>query len=210
MPKCTKLSRNGEGPFNFYISSQVMLPRTLGTSPFKASSRLSRLSSTLHAPFSTMSSNITLYTWPTPNGIKASITLEELGLPYKTVPIDISTNIQKEEYAHRAHQLYPRVMEWDAIALTNVINRWFLKINPNGRIPAITDGSQRVFESGAIMLYLAEKYDTDRKISYAPGTPEHVEQLSWLMFQMGGVGPMQGTAITEAGACLFFSLSYTG
>lgn len=42
------------------------------------------------------------------------------------------------------------------------------------------------------MLYLAEKYDTDRKISYAPGTPEYIEQLSWLMFQMGGVGPMQG------------------
>lgn len=69
---------------------------------------------------------------------------------------------------------------------------WFLKINPNGRIPAITDGSQRVFESGSIMLYLVEKYDTERKISYAPGVPEHVEQLSWLMFQMGGVGPMQG------------------
>ncbi|KAJ5760957.1 hypothetical protein N7520_008113 [Penicillium odoratum] len=113
-------------------------------------------------------SNITLYSWPTPNGIKASITLEELGLPYKTVPIDISTNIQKED--------------------------WFLKINPNGRIPAITDNSQRVFESGSIMLYLADKYDTDRKISYAPGTPEHIEQLSWLMFQMGGLGPMQGQA----------------
>ncbi|KAJ5918823.1 hypothetical protein N7454_009967 [Penicillium verhagenii] len=113
-------------------------------------------------------SNITLYSWPTPNGIKASITLEELGLAYKTVPIDISTNIQKED--------------------------WFLKINPNGRIPAITDGSQRVFESGSVMLYLADKYDTDRKISYAPGTPEHIEQLSWIMFQMGGLGPMQGQA----------------
>jgi glutathione S-transferase len=42
------------------------------------------------------------------------------------------------------------------------------------------------------MLYLAEKYDTDRKISYAPGTPEYIEQLNWLMFQMGGIGPMQG------------------
>lgn len=71
-------------------------------------------------------------------------------------------------------------------------NSWFLKINPNGRIPALLDGSQRVFESGAIMLYLTEKYDQDRKISYAPGTPEYIEQLSWLMFQMGGIGPMQG------------------
>ncbi|KAJ5601561.1 hypothetical protein N7510_011095 [Penicillium lagena] len=115
-----------------------------------------------------MASDITLYSWGTPNGIKASITLEELGLPYKTEPIDISTNIQKSE--------------------------WFLKINPNGRIPAIVDGSQRVFESGAIMLYLADKYDTNRKISYAPGTPEYIEQLSWLMFQMGGIGPMQGQA----------------
>lgn len=43
------------------------------------------------------------------------------------------------------------------------------------------------------MLYLVDKYDTDRKISYAPGTPEYIEQLSWLMFQMGGLGPMQGT-----------------
>ncbi|KAJ5132822.1 hypothetical protein N7448_006980 [Penicillium atrosanguineum] len=113
-------------------------------------------------------SDITLYTWPTPNGVKASITLEELGIPYKTEGIDISTNVQKED--------------------------WFLKVNPNGRIPAILDGSQRVFESGAIMIYLADKYDTDRKISYAPGTPEHIEQLSWLMFQMGGLGPMQGQA----------------
>lgn len=76
--------------------------------------------------------------------------------------------------------------------LITVKHRWFLKINPNGRIPAITDGSQRVFESGAILLYLADKYDTERKISYAHGTPEYVEQLSWLMFQMGGLGPMQG------------------
>ena len=73
-----------------------------------------------------------------------------------------------------------------------MITRWFLKINPNGRIPAITDDSQRVFESGSVMLYLADKYDTARKISYAPGTPEYIEQMSWLMFQMGGVGPMQG------------------
>lgn len=45
------------------------------------------------------------------------------------------------------------------------------------------------------MLYLAEKYDLDRKISYVPGTPEYIEQLSWLMFQMGGLGPMQGTSL---------------
>lgn len=55
-----------------------------------------------------------------------------------------------------------------------------------------------MFESGAIMLYLVDKYDTDRKISYAPGSPEHIEQLGWLMFQMGGVGPMQGTSSSRS------------
>ncbi|KAL4994618.1 glutathione S-transferase [Aspergillus recurvatus] len=130
-----------------------------------AASGLAALSSTLR--YSTMAS-LTLYSWPTPNGIKASITLEELGIQYKIKAVDISTNIQKED--------------------------WFLKINPNGRIPAILDGDQRVFESGAIMLYLTDKYDPERKISYAPGSREYVEQLSWLMFQMGGVGPMMGQA----------------
>ncbi|KAL3429091.1 glutathione S-transferase [Aspergillus tetrazonus] len=109
---------------------------------------------------------LTLYSWPTPNGIKASITLEELGLQYRIKAVDISTNIQKED--------------------------WFLKINPNGRIPAILEGDQRVFESGAIMLYLTDNYDQGRKISYAPGCREYVEQLAWLMFQVGGVGPMMG------------------
>lgn len=80
----------------------------------------------------------------------------------------------------------------DNAIITYLDNSWFLKINPNGRIPAILDGDQRVFETGAIMLYLTDKYDPERKISYAPGSPEYVEELSWLMFQMGGVGPMQG------------------
>lgn len=79
-----------------------------------------------------------------------------------------------------------------------------MKINPNGRIPALTDGSQRVFESGSIMLYLADKYDTDRKISYAPGTPEYIEQVSWLMFQIGGIGPMQGMLKIEDGFLRLF------
>jgi len=112
--------------------------------------------------------DITLYTFGTPNGFKISIMLEELGLPYKVVEINLIKKEQKED--------------------------WFLKINPNGVIPAILDGNQRVFESGAIMLYLAEKYDAERKISYAPGTPEYTEQLSWFMLQVGGLGPMQGQA----------------
>ncbi|KKA18600.1 hypothetical protein T310_7459, partial [Rasamsonia emersonii CBS 393.64] len=73
-------------------------------------------------------------------------------------------------------------------------NQLVPQINPNGRIPAITDGNQRVFESGAILLYLTDKYDTERRFSYAPGTPEYVEELCWLMWQMGGLGPMQGQA----------------
>ena len=69
---------------------------------------------------------------------------------------------------------------------------WFIDINPNGRIPALKDGDLRVFESGAIMLYLCDQYDTKHTISYANGTNEYYEMLSWIMWQMGGLGPMQG------------------
>ncbi|CAJ0551076.1 Ff.00g110060.m01.CDS01 [Fusarium sp. VM40] len=75
---------------------------------------------------------------------------------------------------------------------------WFLKINPNGRIPALTDtldGKQiRVFESGAILEYLVDRYDKDHKLSFPHGSAEHWEVISWLMWQMGGLGPMQGQA----------------
>lgn len=79
------------------------------------------------------------------------------------------------------------------------INRWFLEINPNGRIPALTDtftdGQKiRLFESGSILTYLAEQYDKEHKISFAPNTREHYEMISWLYFQNAGVGPMQGQA----------------
>jgi GSH-dependent disulfide-bond oxidoreductase len=110
---------------------------------------------------------IELFTAATPNGWKASITLEELGLPYKVRRIDFDKKEQKEP--------------------------WFLKINPNGRIPAIVDhdnGGFAVFESGALMIYLAEKAG---KL-----LPKDVKGRSlviqWLMFQMGGVGPMMGQA----------------
>ncbi|OOQ81558.1 Disulfide-bond oxidoreductase YfcG [Penicillium brasilianum] len=117
--------------------------------------------------------NITLYTTQTPNGIKISIALEELGLPYKVEKIDISKNTQKED--------------------------WFLEINPNGRIPALTDTFSdgqtiRLFESGSILQYLAEQYDTEYKISYPKGTREYYETNNWLFFQNAGVGPMQGQA----------------
>ena len=114
----------------------------------------------------TRQSGITLYTALTSNGIKVSIALEELGLKYKAVEVNLASNEQKEA--------------------------WFLKVNPNGRIPAITDDGQRIFESGSLLIYLTEKYDKSRLISYESGSKEYYEQLSWLMFQMGGIGPMQG------------------
>jgi GST-like protein len=110
---------------------------------------------------------IELYTAATPNGFKVSIALEELGLPYKVIPLDFATMEQKKPE--------------------------FLAINPNGRIPAIIDrdnGDFAVFESGAILIYLAEK--TGKLL---PQDPKRRSQaIQWLMFQMGGVGPMMGQA----------------
>ncbi|KAJ9142604.1 Disulfide-bond oxidoreductase YfcG [Pleurostoma richardsiae] len=118
-------------------------------------------------------SDIHLYTAQTPNGIKVSILLEELGLKYQTTPIELSKNAQKED--------------------------WFLEINPNGRIPALTDtftdGTPiRLFESGSIMQYLVDRYDTENKVSYPHGSKEYYETNNWLFWQMGGLGPMQGQA----------------
>jgi glutathione S-transferase/GST-like protein len=110
---------------------------------------------------------IDLYTAATPNGWKASITLEELELPYAVHAIDLSSGEQKKQP--------------------------FIGINPNGRIPAIVDrdaGNFAVFESGAIMIYLAEK--TGRLLPTDAKGRSRV--LQWLMFQMGGVGPMMGQA----------------
>lgn len=73
----------------------------------------------------------------------------------------------------------------------------FLEINPNGRIPALTDVFDdgkviRVFESGSIMQYLVQRYDKDHRLSFPPGSREHVEMINWLFFQNAGQGPMQG------------------
>ncbi len=110
---------------------------------------------------------IDLYTAETPNGWKASIMLEEVGLPYTVKALRLDKLEQKQDA--------------------------FLRINPNGRIPAIVDrdeGDFPVFESGAILLYLAEKtgklVPADRK--------GRSRAIQWLMFQMAGVGPMQGQA----------------
>ena len=110
---------------------------------------------------------IELFTAATPNGHKVSIALEELGLSYEIRVLDFT----------RAEQREP----------------WFLAINPNGRIPAIIDHDAddfAVFESGAILIYLAEK--TGRLMPADAKGRSRV--LQWLMFQMGGVGPMMGQA----------------
>src|ERR671911_2179880 len=113
---------------------------------------------------------IELHTWGTPNGRKISIMLEECGLPYSVHKVDIS----------KGEQFKPE----------------FLRISPNNRIPAIPDpdgpGGKPIslFESGAILIYLAEK--TGRFLSKDP--VQKYKTLEWLMWQMGGVGPMFGQA----------------
>ena len=110
---------------------------------------------------------IELFTAATPNGWKVSVALEEMGLPYTVRALSLGKLEQKEE--------------------------WFLRINPNGRIPAIIDhdnGDFPVFESGAILVYLAEK--TGKLLP--PDVKGRSRVLQWLMFQMGGVGPMMGQA----------------
>jgi GST-like protein len=111
---------------------------------------------------------IELYTAATPNGWKATITLEELGLHYELHPVDLAAGEQRQES--------------------------FLRLNPNGRIPVIVDhdGPVRrvIFESGAILMYLAEK--TGRLMP--ADLDGRYEVIQWVMFQMGGIGPMQGQA----------------
>jgi GST-like protein len=112
---------------------------------------------------------IDLYTWTTPNGRKVSIMLEECALPYRVHKIDIGTN--REQFTPE-----------------------YLKISPNGKIPAIVDSDGpggkpiALMESGAILIYLADKTGL-----FFPKESKY-QVLQWLMFQMGGVGPMFGQA----------------
>ncbi|HKD54284.1 MAG TPA: glutathione S-transferase N-terminal domain-containing protein, partial [Steroidobacteraceae bacterium] len=107
---------------------------------------------------------IKLYTAATPNGWKISIALEEMWLPYEVRVIDFGSNEQKAD--------------------------WYVKLNPNGRIPTLDDDGFVIFESGAILIYLAEK--TGRFLPW--NTHGRSRVLQWLMFQMAGIGPMQGQA----------------
>lgn len=109
-------------------------------------------------------SGIDLYTWNTPNGRKVSIMLEELGLPYRVIPVDIGKGEQFDEQ--------------------------FLEFSPNGKIPAIVDHDtgMKMMESGAILMYLAHK--TGKLMN--PMGEGFWEQMQWLMMQMGHVGPMMG------------------
>ncbi|HTD04281.1 glutathione S-transferase N-terminal domain-containing protein [Undibacterium sp.] len=114
---------------------------------------------------------IDLYSWPAPNGHKVQILMEELEIPYQIIPIDITSGAQHEA-SYRA-------------------------INPNGRIPAIVDRAPldngapiSVFETGAILLYLAEKENR-----FLPAEPRRrTEVIQWLFWQVGGLGPMMGQA----------------
>jgi GST-like protein len=107
-----------------------------------------------------------LFTSPTPNGWKVSIMVEECGLPYELRTIDLGKGEQRED--------------------------WFLEISPNGRIPAIRDDGFPVFESGAVLHYLAEK--TGKFLPKGP--KERWRVLQWLHWQMGGVGPMVGQSVS--------------
>ena len=107
---------------------------------------------------------LTLYTAATPNGYKVSVALEEMGLAYDVRRVDLMAGEQKQQ--------------------------WFLDLCPNGRIPALTDDDFAIFESGAILLYLAEKTG-----QFMPTDVQGRSRVvQWLMFQMGGVGPMMGQA----------------
>ena len=109
---------------------------------------------------------IDLYTWHTPNGRKVSIMLEEIGMAYNVLPINIAKDEQFQTH--------------------------FLEVSPNNRIPAIVDkenNNYSLFESGAILMYLAEK---SGMLVNKSNSDEYYRTIEWLMWQMGGVGPMFG------------------
>ncbi|KAH9996984.1 glutathione S-transferase GstA [Xylariaceae sp. FL0662B] len=116
---------------------------------------------------------LNIYGFPAVNPYKLTIAAEELRIPYNYVNVDFTTDETQSE--------------------------WYKSINPNGRVPAIIhikeDGtSVTVFESAACLLYIASEFDKEYKLSYPVGTPEYWTQLSWLSWQVAGLGPMMGQA----------------
>ncbi|KAK6203437.1 glutathione S-transferase [Scheffersomyces amazonensis] len=115
-----------------------------------------------------MTAPLKLYTAATPNGFKISIFLEFLGLKYDVQKINLRTNEQKED--------------------------WFVKLNPNGRIPTLTDSNTGVTisQTAAILQYLADTYDKDHKFSYKFGSVEYYKQLEYLIYSVAEQGPITG------------------
>ena len=127
--------------------------------------------------------SVHLYTAPTPNGFPISILLEELK--------EIESLPDGYEYTRLS------ISDADIGKVHNQVKQpWFLEINPNGRIPAITHDGFPVFETSAILLYIAATFDKGNKFGFDPkeSPREYSEVLQWLFFAHGGVGPMQGQA----------------
>ena len=119
--------------------------------------------------FNMSGQNLTLYTWDTPNGAKPVILCEELGTPCNYKPMDMFSSDLRSD--------------------------WYMRINPNSKIPALEDGSLKLFESGAILLYLVDTYDTQNKVSFERGTAAYWEMVAWVVMQVAGLGPMQGASL---------------
>ncbi len=113
---------------------------------------------------------IRLYTAPTPNGRKVAIALEELALPYQSITVNLGAGEQHEE--------------------------WFLRLNPNHKIPVLVAGDTVVWESGAILLYLAEQHDPAGVLLPRSST-ERWEAIQYAFFQTGGIGPNLGRLATQ-------------
>ncbi|KAI8723998.1 hypothetical protein NCS52_00256700 [Fusarium sp. LHS14.1] len=155
---------------NSATSSRLPL-RHLGVKPF-----ILRSYSTMSRPIGLIASKgVELLTWGTPNGVKATVLLEELrdayGKDYAMQAVNISQNIQKEP--------------------------WFTALNPNGRIPVLVDHDNSdlaVFEGNAILSYLTRKYDPEHKFSFKIDDDDYTRAESWIGWQHGGLGPMMGQA----------------
>ncbi|EXM23111.1 hypothetical protein V3481_010269 [Fusarium oxysporum f. sp. vasinfectum] len=161
--------------FRSTLSCRSQLSQDLNY-PLRSASIIPKRSYSMARPTGLIASKgIELLSWGTPNGVKAHILLEELrdayGLDYTIQSIDIGLNVQKEP--------------------------WFTAINPNGRIPVLVDHDNNdlaVFEGNAILSYLTRKYDSENKLSFKIDDDDYTRAESWVGWQHGGIGPMEGQA----------------